>query len=154
MRLLLSHPFRAADALQLASALVWCREQTAGAGFVSLDNRLRAAATREGFACCRAQREPAPADAAMLGTSTHGAGFARPAVEAARAGRGRLAMVLALAEEADRLQQEDRLRVESYERASAEYLPAVAGLDHGDLACPMGAVGYASRGALLPGAER
>ena len=49
MRLLLSHPLRAADALQLASALVWCREQTAGAGFVSLDDRLRAAATREGF---------------------------------------------------------------------------------------------------------
>lgn len=49
VRLLLSHPLRAADSLQLASALVWCREKTEGAGFVSLDDRLRAAALREGF---------------------------------------------------------------------------------------------------------
>jgi predicted nucleic acid-binding protein len=49
MRLLSVHPLRSADALQLAAALVWCREQTAGAGFVSLDDRLRAAAVREGF---------------------------------------------------------------------------------------------------------
>lgn len=49
MRLLAVHPLRAADSLQLAAALVWCREQTAGAGFVCLDERLRAAAAREGF---------------------------------------------------------------------------------------------------------
>jgi predicted nucleic acid-binding protein len=49
MRLLSVHPLRAADALHLAGALVWCREQPAGAGFVSLDDRLRAAALREGF---------------------------------------------------------------------------------------------------------
>lgn len=49
MRLLSVHPLRAADALQLAAALVWCRERTAGAGFVSLDDRLRSAAEKEGF---------------------------------------------------------------------------------------------------------
>jgi hypothetical protein len=49
MRLLSVHPLRAGDALQLAAALVWCREQTAGAGFVCLDDRLRTAAAREGF---------------------------------------------------------------------------------------------------------
>jgi hypothetical protein len=49
VRLLAVHPLRAADALQLASALVWCDERTAGAGFVTLDKRLREAAAREGF---------------------------------------------------------------------------------------------------------
>lgn len=48
-RLLDVHQLRAADALQLAAALDWCEESTAGAGFVCLDQRLRAAATREGF---------------------------------------------------------------------------------------------------------
>jgi predicted nucleic acid-binding protein len=49
IRLLAVHPLRASDALQLAAGLVWCREQTAGAGLVSLDDRLRAAAVQEGF---------------------------------------------------------------------------------------------------------
>jgi predicted nucleic acid-binding protein len=49
-RLLALHPLRAADALQLAAALVWCRERTAEAPFVCLDDRLRLAAAREGFA--------------------------------------------------------------------------------------------------------
>jgi predicted nucleic acid-binding protein len=49
MRLLDLHPLSAADALQLAAALDWCGERTAGAGFVCLDQRLRAAATLEGF---------------------------------------------------------------------------------------------------------
>jgi uncharacterized protein len=49
MRLLNLHPLRAADALQLAAALDWCDEHTAGAGFVCLDRRLGAAAAREGF---------------------------------------------------------------------------------------------------------
>lgn len=49
VRLLSVHPLRAADALQLAAALVWCRERTTGAGFVTLDDRLREAASREGF---------------------------------------------------------------------------------------------------------
>ncbi len=48
-RLLALHPLRAADALQLAAALVWCRERTADAPFVCLDDRLRLAASREGF---------------------------------------------------------------------------------------------------------
>ena len=50
IRLLALHPLHSADALQLAAALVWCREQTHGAGFVCLDERLREAAAREGFA--------------------------------------------------------------------------------------------------------
>lgn len=48
-RLLSSHPLRAADALQLAAALVWCEEAPRGETFVSLDERLRDAARREGF---------------------------------------------------------------------------------------------------------
>lgn len=49
IRLLGLHALSAADALQLAAALDWCEEQTTGAGFVCLDERLRAAALREGF---------------------------------------------------------------------------------------------------------
>jgi predicted nucleic acid-binding protein len=48
-RLLSVHPLRAADALQLAAALIWSEEQPHGEGFVSLDGRLRDAAAREGF---------------------------------------------------------------------------------------------------------
>lgn len=48
-RLLGVHALRAADALQLAAALVWCEEQPAGETFVSLDDRIREAARREGF---------------------------------------------------------------------------------------------------------
>lgn len=48
-RLVSVHPLRAADALQLAAALVWCEEQPHGEVFVSLDTRLRDAAAREGF---------------------------------------------------------------------------------------------------------
>jgi predicted nucleic acid-binding protein len=48
-RLLAVHPLRAADALQLAAALVWAEEQPHGEMFVSLDQRLREAAGREGF---------------------------------------------------------------------------------------------------------
>lgn len=49
MRLLSIHPLRAADALQLAAALVWCRDRASAGAFVSLDHRLREAAGREGF---------------------------------------------------------------------------------------------------------
>jgi uncharacterized protein len=49
-RLLAAHPLRAGDALQLAAALVWCAEAPQGDRFVCLDDRLRAAARREGFA--------------------------------------------------------------------------------------------------------
>ena len=48
-RLLSFHPLRAADALQLAAALIWCEEQPHGETFVSLDDRLLDAALREGF---------------------------------------------------------------------------------------------------------
>ena len=48
-RTLAVHPLRAPEALQLAAALVWCRERTRGVAFVCLDERLRGAATLEGF---------------------------------------------------------------------------------------------------------
>ena len=48
-RLVAVHPLRAADALQLAAALIWCEEQPHGEVFVCLDARLRDAAQREGF---------------------------------------------------------------------------------------------------------
>lgn len=49
LRLVAVHRLRAADALQLAAALIWSRERPRGVGFVSLDDRLRGAAAREGF---------------------------------------------------------------------------------------------------------
>lgn len=48
-RLLRVHDLRAADALQLAAAMVWCGGRPEGEGFVSLDRRLRTAAELEGF---------------------------------------------------------------------------------------------------------
>jgi predicted nucleic acid-binding protein len=48
-RALAAHPLRAADALQLAAALVWADNSPAGEAFVCLDDRLREAAGREGF---------------------------------------------------------------------------------------------------------
>ncbi|HEY5868040.1 MAG TPA: hypothetical protein VI542_21185 [Candidatus Tectomicrobia bacterium] len=47
--ILQGHPLRAADALQLAAALVWVQGHPIGQPFVCLDHRLRAAAQREGF---------------------------------------------------------------------------------------------------------
>ncbi len=49
MRLLSLHPLRTGDALQLAAALRWIQEKSRGAGFVTLDARLRTAALAEGF---------------------------------------------------------------------------------------------------------
>ena len=49
LRLLAVHPLRAGDALQLAAALIWSQEHVRGVGFVSMDDRLRGAAAREGF---------------------------------------------------------------------------------------------------------
>jgi hypothetical protein len=50
-RILAAHPLRAGDALQLAAALVWCSDAPgASTSFVCLDERLREAAHREGFA--------------------------------------------------------------------------------------------------------
>jgi predicted nucleic acid-binding protein len=48
-RLLSIHPLRAADALQLAAALVWAQETPRGLEFVCLDHNLREAALKEGF---------------------------------------------------------------------------------------------------------
>ena len=56
-----------------------------------------------------------------LAAAQHGSASARPAVKAARTGAGRRAVVVALAEEADDLQQRDRARVAVYEAASARY---------------------------------
>jgi predicted nucleic acid-binding protein len=48
-RLLRAHPLRAADALQLAAALVAANQQPGTLEFVCLDDRLADAARREGF---------------------------------------------------------------------------------------------------------
>ncbi len=48
-RLLAVHSLRAADAFQLGAALAWCGGRPPGHGIVTLDSRLRDAASREGF---------------------------------------------------------------------------------------------------------
>jgi len=48
-RLLAVHPLRAAEAFQLAAALLWSRGDTTNHVLVSFDERLRDAAGREGF---------------------------------------------------------------------------------------------------------
>jgi predicted nucleic acid-binding protein len=48
-RLLRAHQLRAADALQLAAALVWAGDQPEGRTLYTLDERLAGAARREGF---------------------------------------------------------------------------------------------------------
>jgi hypothetical protein len=48
-RLLRGHPLRAGDALQLAAALAWTEDTPGGERFVCLGDRLRGAASREGF---------------------------------------------------------------------------------------------------------
>lgn len=50
LRLMRVHPLRAADALQLSAACVMTGAQTNGGRFVCLDQRLRVAAEKEGFA--------------------------------------------------------------------------------------------------------
>jgi predicted nucleic acid-binding protein len=49
MRLLEIHPLRAADALQLAAALIVAEEEPEGVSFFTLDARLHEAAEKEGF---------------------------------------------------------------------------------------------------------
>lgn len=49
LRALGLHQLRAADAFQLAAALVWAEGRPSGRQFVSLDRRLRDAARGEGF---------------------------------------------------------------------------------------------------------
>ena len=48
-RLLLRHPLRGADSLQLAAAIVWADGNPGEREFVCLDRRLREAASQEGF---------------------------------------------------------------------------------------------------------
>jgi predicted nucleic acid-binding protein len=48
-RLLAVHALGAADAYQLGAALAWCAGRPGGHGIVTLDDRLRDAAIREGF---------------------------------------------------------------------------------------------------------
>lgn len=68
----------------------------------------------------------------------HGRASERPAVRAALEGPGRLQVVLALAEEIDRLQQQDRVRVERYEQASEPYRQALRRLRRDDFELPGG----------------
>ena len=49
VRLVATHPVRAADAMQLGAALVAVADRPAGHAFVCTDGRLRDAAGREGF---------------------------------------------------------------------------------------------------------
>jgi uncharacterized protein len=53
IRLLRVHPLRAADALQLAAAIVAAEDAPGALPFVTLDDRLAAAADREGFRVVR-----------------------------------------------------------------------------------------------------
>jgi len=48
-RLLFTHSLRAADAFQLASALIWAEEKPQGLEFVCLDQNLCETASKEGF---------------------------------------------------------------------------------------------------------
>ena len=64
-RLVAVHPLRAADALQLAAALLWCEEQPHHEGFVSLDARLREAARAEGFEVKPEDAAPKPMSATI-----------------------------------------------------------------------------------------
>ena len=48
-RLLMVHPLRAGDSLQLAAALIWAGEMPQGLQLVCLDQNLREAAFKEGF---------------------------------------------------------------------------------------------------------
>ena len=47
--LLNTYPLRAADSLQLAAAMIWCRRKPAGRTFIASDTRLGEAATHAGF---------------------------------------------------------------------------------------------------------
>ena len=60
--------------------------------------------------------------------SEHGQGSRRPCVQAALSEGTRRAVVLALAEEVDDLQERDRARLQRYDRAAAPYLQAVRSL--------------------------
>lgn len=52
-RLLRIHKLRAADALQLAAALVWCKDRARGRMLIGSDGNLLEAASAEGFSVIR-----------------------------------------------------------------------------------------------------
>jgi hypothetical protein len=66
----------------------------------------------------------------------HGVDSQRPAVRVGLAGQGRLAVVLALAEEVDELQQRDRERIERHEQTSTDYRQALRALGRETLLLP------------------
>jgi hypothetical protein len=68
--------------------------------------------------------------------SVYGKDSGRLPVRAARAGGSREDVVIALARETDRLQQEDRARLEQYRKASDTYLHEVQATRIGDLPLP------------------
>lgn len=51
--LLDTYPLRAADSLQLAAALIWCRNRATGRNFLCADSRLAEAAAVAGFTVLR-----------------------------------------------------------------------------------------------------
>jgi len=73
-RLLRVHALKAADALQLAAALVWAGTPS-GAELVTLDERLALAARLEGFRVLPGEFRPDGITAVAVGTVTGGAGF-------------------------------------------------------------------------------
>jgi predicted nucleic acid-binding protein len=56
-KLLLRQKLRAADALQLAAALMWASGDSTGIGFVTFDKNLRIAAQSEGFTVIPCQHD-------------------------------------------------------------------------------------------------
>ena len=50
IELLRQYDLRAADAIQIASALLWCNEKSNGKPFITFDDRLADAALKAGFA--------------------------------------------------------------------------------------------------------
>lgn len=56
-RLLFNHRLSSADAMQLASALLWCEDDPRAATLVCQDRRLRVAARREGFTVLPAHQQ-------------------------------------------------------------------------------------------------
>jgi hypothetical protein len=69
----------------------------------------------------------------LLALAAAGVASNRPAAVAARSSAGRRAVVMALAEETDTLQQRDAIRVDAYEKAARLYLAGCRALDLSEL---------------------
>jgi len=76
-------------------------------------------------------------DRVLALATVYGKNSERMPVRAARAGGSREDVVVALAREADRLQQEDRARLDRYRLASEPYLRELQAAKIGDLALPL-----------------